>query len=178
MKDKDTPLSRQETEELCRLYMDCQLSVLEERELQYILGRLSYTSPVIEEARNLMIAEGIVFSEKKKIEPKKNRFFRKHRIVQIAASLIMLLSLSVLITRLTDTESRKTDSYMARTEATTAEEIVIAYEGGRKLSPTDSEKAVSESLKKAEALMAMAESREKEDEIKQRYILNLTSGMK
>ena len=34
MKDLDHILTLQETEELCRLYMECQLSVLEEKELR------------------------------------------------------------------------------------------------------------------------------------------------
>lgn len=38
MKEHDVKLTLQETEQLCRLYMDCQLTVLEETELQYVLG--------------------------------------------------------------------------------------------------------------------------------------------
>ena len=60
MKDNDQILNLQETEELCRLYLECQLSVLEERELQYILGKLDYSSPLIDEARQSMIAEGLL----------------------------------------------------------------------------------------------------------------------
>lgn len=176
MKDNDTILSLQETEELCRLYMDCQLSVLEERELQYILGRLSYSSPVIEEAKSLMMAEGIVFSEKK--ERKKKVFRWGRRALQVAASLTILLSLSILITHWPGTESRHADSYMAQTNDADANEVVIAYERGKRLNTADSERAVNEALKRAESLMAMAKARDKEDEIKQNYILNLTSGIK
>lgn len=175
MKDKDTILSLQETEELCRMYMDCQLSVLEETELQYILGKLSYTSPVIEEAREAMIAEGIVF-RKKKVQ-RKTRFRWGRKAIGIAASLTLLLTFSIIIgTQIQKTDSYETTSGIARTADSSSEEIVIAYEGGKRLSPAASEKAVNESLKKAEALMAMAKAREREDEIKQMYIMNLTSG--
>lgn len=175
MKDKDTILSLQETEELCRMYMDCQLSVLEEKELQYVLGKLPYTSPVIEEAREAMIAEGIVFGKNK---TRKRTGFRWSRWASgIAASLAVLVTFSVIIgTQNREKGAHEPDVLITQTADSSSEEIVIAYEGGKKLSPAASEKAVNESLKKAEALMAMAKAREREDEIKQTYIMNLTSG--
>ncbi|MDE6026517.1 MAG: hypothetical protein K2G23_00400, partial [Muribaculaceae bacterium] len=60
----------------------------------------------------------------------------------------------------------------------TSYERFIAYEGGKRLSPEDSEKAVNESLKKAEALMAMAAAKEREDELKQEYFIQLISEKK
>lgn len=44
-KEHETTLTMQETEQLCRLYMECRLSVLEETELCYLLQKLPYTSP-------------------------------------------------------------------------------------------------------------------------------------
>ncbi len=181
MKDKDTILSLQETEELCRMYMECQLSVLEETELQYILGELSYTSPVIEEAREAMIAEGVVFNKRKaqRKAQKKTGFRWNRQLISIAASLAIVLSFSIIIA----TQSREigfpaTDMGIAQTIDSSSDEIVIAYEGGKQLDPIASQKAVDESLKKAEALMAMAKAIEREDEIKQKYIMNLTSSAK
>ena len=54
MKEQDIKLTLRETEQLCRLYMNCQLTVLEETELQYVLGKLPYSSPCIDEVRTLM----------------------------------------------------------------------------------------------------------------------------
>lgn len=56
MKEKEqaTTLTLQEAEQLCRLYMECRLSVLEETELCYVLQKLPYTSPCIDDARLLM----------------------------------------------------------------------------------------------------------------------------
>lgn len=54
MKEHDVKLTLQETEQLCRLYMDCKLTVLEETELQYVLGKMPYSSPCIDEVRMLM----------------------------------------------------------------------------------------------------------------------------
>ena len=61
------------------------------------------------------------------------------------------------------------------TQPDSAKDIVIAYEGGRKLDPAESQKAVEESLKKAETLMAMAETKKREDELKQEFFMHLIS---
>ena len=43
MKDNTNILTLQDIEELCRLYLDCELSVLEEQELEYVLLNTSYS---------------------------------------------------------------------------------------------------------------------------------------
>ena len=43
-REKDTYLSIGEIEQLCILYMECRLSILEEAELHYVLGRVEYLS--------------------------------------------------------------------------------------------------------------------------------------
>ena len=52
--EKDKYLNIDETEQLCRLYMECNLTRLEEAELQYVLEFLPYSTPIIEEVRTLM----------------------------------------------------------------------------------------------------------------------------
>ncbi len=159
MKDNDHILTLQETEELCRLYMECKLSVLEEKELQYILGMMPYSSPVIEEARESMRAEGILSLNTKARKKPERKWLR--RAVGIAASVSVILMVSLFIT------NHSADSG--------EEEIIIAYEGGRRLSPEESEKAVEEAQRKAEALMAMAKEKEREEELKQEYFISLMS---
>lgn len=44
----------EEVERLCLLYMDCQLSVLEETELEYVLSQTELDSPMIQDIRKLM----------------------------------------------------------------------------------------------------------------------------
>ncbi len=39
MKTDEMNLTVEELEELCRLYMDCKLSVMEEKELEYVLSQ-------------------------------------------------------------------------------------------------------------------------------------------
>ena len=54
MKQNARYITIEEAEQLCRLYMDCQLSVLEETELEYVLMQSRLNSPLISETRVLM----------------------------------------------------------------------------------------------------------------------------
>lgn len=95
--EKDKYLSIEETEQLCRLYMECRLTLLEEAELQYVLGLLPYSTPIIEEVRTLMNISLSCELECKesqlKIPGKKKNFIRKALIV--AASVVVLLSVGI-----------------------------------------------------------------------------------
>lgn len=46
--------SIEEVERLCQLYIDCQLSVLEEAELEYVLRHCHFASTIINETKDLM----------------------------------------------------------------------------------------------------------------------------
>ena len=46
--------STEEVERLCQLYIDCQLSVLEEAELEYVLRHCHFASTIINETKDLM----------------------------------------------------------------------------------------------------------------------------
>ena len=76
MKTDEPNLTADELEELCRLYMDCRLSVMEEKELEYVLLRTSLTSPSIEEVRSLMDIQVIPLRSSKPARAKLNRNWR------------------------------------------------------------------------------------------------------
>lgn len=88
MKEHDVKLTLQETEQLCRLYMDCRLTVLEETELQYVLGKMPYSSPCIDEVRMLM-AVAIPMTVKKSSK-KRFAWFNRKTAIGIAASVTIL----------------------------------------------------------------------------------------
>lgn len=161
MKGNDHILTLQETEQLCRMYLDCQLSVLEERELQYILGKVSYNSPVIDETRELMMAEGLAFKAKKAVWKRPGK--RMGLIAGIAAAVTILLALPVV---------------MGTFGSGDRDDVVIAYERGIRLGGKATEKVVSESMKRADALIAMAEAREQEADIMNEYFMNLKTEEK
>lgn len=54
MKQYTRHITVEEAEQLCRLYIDCQLSVLEEAELEYVLMQSELDSPLISETRTMM----------------------------------------------------------------------------------------------------------------------------
>ena len=54
MKHPENQFTTEEIEKLCQLYMDCQLSVLEETELEYVLMQSDFDSPLINETKELM----------------------------------------------------------------------------------------------------------------------------
>ena len=67
MKQNANHITLEEAEQLCRLYMDCQLSVLEETELEYVLMQSELDSPLLRETRALMgISHSVNLQAKKK----------------------------------------------------------------------------------------------------------------
>ncbi len=91
-------LSFEDTEHLCQLYMECRLSLLEETELQYVLGILEYSSPTIDEVRTLMnISLSCELEQKEQSQTKKKRnkkgIFK--RIIYSAATVALIISIGV-----------------------------------------------------------------------------------
>lgn len=54
MKYPENQFTTEEIEKLCQLYMDCQLSLLEEIELEYVLMQSDFDSPLINETKEIM----------------------------------------------------------------------------------------------------------------------------
>ncbi|MBR5117313.1 MAG: hypothetical protein IK100_01555 [Muribaculaceae bacterium] len=54
MNPSDFHFTIKEVETLCQLYLDCQLSTLEETELEYVLMHYDFKFPLINETRGLM----------------------------------------------------------------------------------------------------------------------------
>ncbi|MDE6396705.1 MAG: hypothetical protein K2K84_05490 [Muribaculaceae bacterium] len=172
MKEQDNDIiSLKDAEDLCRLYLDCRLSVVEEKELQYILEKLDYSSPLINKARTSMMAESLI--SKKSVSQKQTKSKCKSWAVGIAASVAVILTLSAIIRLQSGVNNNQPVSTTISTSR--SDNIIIAYEGGVKLNREDSEKAVNDALKKAEKLMAMAEAKVREEEYKRNHIINLTT---
>ncbi len=178
MKEDNEILTRQETEQLCRAYLEGGLTVMEETELRYLLDTQPYKSPVIDEARESMLAEMLLMREivsKKKLKSKP-RFKWLRRTMGIAATLTVILALSAIFSKSGNNRDMMiADSHYSMSAVDEAEVTVIAYEGGKRLSHDASVAAVNESMRKAESLMAMAEAREMEENMKQEYIMQLMS---
>ncbi len=89
MKQAKEQLTIEEAERLCQLYMDCQLSVLEETELEYLLSQTELDSPMIQNTKELMaISRSVRFSES--VKPQRNRRLLKWDLCTAACIAILL----------------------------------------------------------------------------------------
>lgn len=163
MKELDHILTLQETEQLCRLYMECRLSVLEEAELEYILGKLPYSSPVIDDARTLMAVGTMALGGGKKRGLRMRTVARWVSGVAAAAALVFAVSLFI---------GHPSEGMQDPGTA------VMAYESGRRLDAEEAEQSVHDAMAKAEALMAKADRQEKSALEKATYYMNLDSERK
>ena len=111
MKLKTRHMTVEEAEQLCQLYMDCQLSVLEETELEYVLMQSGLDSPLINETRSLMD-----MSRSVNLQAKKKRLFVTWGWRTAACVAILIGSVALLWNHITS----KTDA--------------IAYEEGTEIS--------------------------------------------
>lgn len=89
MKDKDINMNLEEIEALCRMYHNCELSVAEEIELEYVLEHIPYRSELIDHTRELMhISRTVKFHSAPiaSLHPRRRKW-----ILGIAASVALLI---------------------------------------------------------------------------------------
>ena len=87
MKHPDNYFTIEEVERLCQLYQDCQLSVLEETELEYVLLHIGENSPLIEETKALMaVSRSIQIADSKK--PRQPVWLRAMRVAACVAMML------------------------------------------------------------------------------------------
>ncbi len=124
MKAQDYKLTLQETEQLCRLYMDCKLSVFEETELRYFLTQVDYHSPLIDEVRQIMDIDTYISGKPfVKTGSGRNLQFRKRTVyMSIAASVAILIGIGLSFRQDSSHGSVESQSYH------------IAYVAGHRLS--------------------------------------------
>lgn len=126
MTERDDILTKQEAETLCRLYMDCRLSVFEETELRYFLSQVDYHSELIDEVRRIMeIEDDVVVKAKSKSNAKVeiHKRFRKRMVFWGCAACVALVAgVATFVFRNSSFSSSEVQPYY------------IAYVGGTRLS--------------------------------------------
>lgn len=96
MNHKNLILDEKELEELCSLYMECRLSLFEEKELQYVLSKYKGDSPIIDDVKKIMEVETHSASfqyRKRNLRLKLN--YTLKRLTGIAALLVLLCSFGI-----------------------------------------------------------------------------------
>ena len=149
MKADEMNLTAEELDNLCRLYMDCKLSVLEEKELEYILTRTSLNSPSIDEVKALMNIQLLP-----RLEGRKHKFQLPSwkTIAGIAASIAILLSVAIY-------SISHPDSNVA---GSTVTDYIAAYSHGKRLSDAQALSSTSRAIARADSLMELASLTERE----------------
>lgn len=159
MKEQTTELTFRDTEELCKLYMDCRLSVLEEVELRYVLSRIDYHSPLIDDVRALMGIELSIYDNASDTEtPKRKRHWTKRMIASgIAASIAISLGISLYFN--SSTSQISSDSYY------------LAYADGKRLNEAAAKIQIEAEMQSAEDFMKeMSQIEQQEKEIIDNFI--------
>ncbi len=147
MKEKDHILTLQETEQLCHQYMDCRLSVLEETELRYFLTQVDYHSVLIDEVREIMNID-TYFADKNIIEAGKKLSPKWVRYMSMAASIAVVICISLFFIKTSSSESVEPQSYY------------IAYVDGHLLSDEEAQLQVEEAKKSADDFIKKMEELE------------------
>lgn len=168
MKEHDNNLTLQETEQLCRMYMDCRLSVLEETELQYLLGRLPYSSPCIDEVRILM---GLPVASRVHKTHKRSFHFRRNRnVISIAASIAILFVIGIFMLL------RHSDHASSSLTNGDGPLYIAAYRHGERLNGSEAIAATNVAMAKADSLMRYASLTEQANMMKANDIISLTTN--
>lgn len=152
MKETEQILTIKEVEQLCRLYLECKLSLLEESELLYILTALPYSTPLIDEVKVIMGLQIEDAKTKLKIPPKK-KWWNKAELYQIAAS-ISIFVLSIAFVSNPDTTIKDNSDFC------------IAYANGIRVSQDEAEILTEADMKKADAFMARIAELENQEQNK------------
>ncbi|MDE7153307.1 MAG: hypothetical protein K2O00_02530 [Muribaculaceae bacterium] len=153
MKEQDIKLSLHETEQLCRLYMDCRLSVLEETELRYFLTKVDYHSPLIDDVRQIMKIDVHAAETLNKVAPKRKPWFgRWTTYLSTAATVALLLSIGLFWW-----QSRDSDE---------SQSYYIAYVDGERLNEDAAKKQIEAELQSVdEFIMEMSEMEAREQQL-------------
>lgn len=143
MKTDKLTLTIEELDQLCRLYMDCKLSVLEEKELEYILCTTPLTSASIAEVKALMNIQVHPASDN---GIRRKRFLNWKYVTGIAASIAVILTVTLHFTATRTSSLHDSNSNM----------YIAAYSSGKRLSDSEAVRATNLAMAKADSLMNYA----------------------
>ena len=151
MKQNAKHITLEEAGQLCRLYMDCRLSVLEETELEYVLMQSELDSPLLRETKALM---GI--SRSVNLQAKKKRLFVTWGWRVAACVAILIGCVALLMNHVTTETDAIANKEGVELSVNTTKEI--AQSEATKKEPQES-KVKTEERVEIEAAQAVSQSR-------------------
>lgn len=109
-------LSVKELEELCRLYLDCRLTRLQERELHYVLLHTEAHTELIDEVRGMMdFALRLSEAAEKPAAASvavRTRWWQRWSVANIAVSLLVLVASAATLTYFSASDSQTDITYL------------------------------------------------------------------
>lgn len=156
MKPEELNLTIDELDKLCHLYMDCKLSVLEEKELEYVISQTELTSPSIDEVRSLMNIQLLPHSSKL---PIKKQSWNWRYISGIAASLAILFGIGFTVLKTGNSDSSVPDN-------------CIAYVNGQEIHGDVAMARIEYETRKAEDFISRMAELEEEEQSKIEFFMN------
>ncbi|MBO4964944.1 MAG: hypothetical protein J6C81_01620 [Muribaculaceae bacterium] len=156
MKENISHFTLAEIERLCRMYEDCQLSRLEETELEYVLLNTSLKSPVSTETRNLMgLSSKIHLSEK----DLGSRNFRIKKIWRFSAAAV--IAVVVLASGMVFFRNQSSDT-----------EVCYAYVEGERTGSDEARELAMQNIARAEQFIQTVDALEEAEQSKVNHFLN------
>lgn len=150
MKEQDNKLTLKETEQLCRLYLDCSLSVFEESELRYFLTQVDYHSPLIDEVRLIMKIDTYITDKGFSKSGSRGSLLlrRLSGYLSIAASVALVIGIGVYFWKPSSQDSVASHSYY------------IAYVNGHRINDTEARIQIEAGIKSADDFIKEMSERE------------------
>lgn len=160
MKHDKPNMTVQELDELCRLYLECQLSVLEEKELEYVLSQTTSSSPAIDDVKALM---GMPATHQKM--PFRKPAWNWRLSSRVAASIMVVIACALfyVISSKSNAPSNESGVY------------VSAYCHGKQLKGDDAVVSTNIAMAKADSLINYAALMEREYLIQAEKIISQTT---
>lgn len=159
MRTQNENISKQDLEQLCRLYNECRLSVIEERELEYMLLLTDHESGLIADTRRLMGLSDALFKPK----PEPVVFHKRYNFIKIAASVAIIA-----VTALT---------YTGITRGDIPDNGYMAYADGHRIDDPEAMEQVAADMAKAEAFILHMEAAEEAEQLKVQNFINHIDAM-
>ncbi|MBR5030576.1 MAG: hypothetical protein IKT03_01135 [Muribaculaceae bacterium] len=157
MKPIDCIFTIEEVEKLCQLYLDCQMSILEETELEYVLMHFDFCTPLIDETKKLMMVSHSVKFDKK--QRKRSTFLGWS--MSAAACLAMILGT---IAFYRQSAKNNLNGF--------SDDFCIVYVSGKRASHDDAQKIAEADVAKMQQFMLIINEKQNQEETKVEHFMN------